>query len=321
MIKRGSKGRLVSELQLGLARLGYHPGQADGIYGGLTEQAVAEFQTKAHILSDGVFGPITREAFNASLKEAGIGELRVAMEQPKKSVHAVPDKLLRWVRCPADTVEGYAGYSRTTLREGGVADAYKQLHKEVKSLGGVITSAGGRRSLSSKASPSRSKCSMHYLGRAFDMSIYSGMVKPEKDPFIITKDTTDPRGRKWVVWCRTESMDVPPVSLDAVYVTRGKNAKGRKYTQIHTKPVTARAFNFTDLCAKHGFYNISARSSFFRGGSFGGAEWWHFQWEDGLIHGKTTFGQELLKVYPVEKCKEFVYWNVVKDFVFGEHWN
>ena len=320
MLKRGSKGRLVAELQRGLAKLGYHPGQADGIYGGLTELAVSEFQVKAHILSDGVFGPITREAFNETLKECGIGELRVAMEQPKKAVHGVPDKSLGWVRCPADPVEGYAGYSRTTLRED-VAVAYKQLYEDVKALGGVITSAGGRRSLVSKASPSRSKCSMHYLGRAFDMSIYTGMVKPEKDPFIITKDTTDPRGRKWIVWCRTERRDVPPVSLAAVYVTRGKNAKGRKYTQIHTKNVTARAFNMTELCAKHGFYGISARSSFFRGGSFGGAEWWHFQGEDGLIRGKTTFGQELLKVYSIEKCREFVYWNVVKDFVFGEHFN
>lgn len=320
VLKRGSKGRQVKDLQMGLAALGFHPGVADGAFGTNTEAALSEFQAKAHILSDGVFGPVTKRAYNDAVKKAGVGECRVAMVSPENALNAIPDTLLKWVKCPADKVSGYDGYGRTTLRED-VAVAYNALYEEVRGLGGVITSAGGRRSLASKASPSRSRCSMHYVGRAFDMSVYTAMVNPQKDPFIVTRDLTDPRRRKWVVYCRTESVSVPPITLEACYVTKGKSAKGRKYTQLHTEEVTLRAFNMTELCAKHGFHNISARASFFRGGSFGGSEWWHFQYENGLIRGKTTFGQELLRTYSLEKCKQFVYWDDVKNFRFGEEWN
>jgi hypothetical protein len=142
------------------------------------------------------------------------------------------------------------------------------------------------------------------------------MRNADTDPYIIEKDS----GRKWTVWCRTENEDVPIRDVDACLVSSGKNSKGRRYTQIRYKTVSARVFNFTELAKKHGFNRISARRSFFSGGSYGGAEWWHFQWETWLVKGVTTFGEELLKCYSREDAEKFVYWDSSKGAMFGVNW-
>ena len=51
-----------------------------------------------------------------------------------------------------------------------------------------------------------------------------------------------------------------------------------------------------------------------------GSEWWHMQWTKGLIKGESTFGEELLKVYTLAECKQFIYWEESKDAVFGVSW-
>ena len=219
--------------------------------------------------------------------------------------------------CPADKYKDYAGYKSLRLRED-VAERYKALYNEVKELGGVVTTAGGRRSLAAKASPSRSRTSMHYLGRAFDLALPTGMQNPRKDPYVITRDPSE--SRKWIVWAKTTDTDVPLTTLDACVVKSAKNAKGKYYTQLHTQEISCRVFNFTELAKKHGFVRISARRSFFKGGSYSGSEWWHFQCEEGLRKGITRFGQELLKTYSLAEAQKFVYWDEAKDRVFGKNW-
>ena len=319
ILKIGSRGEQVSVLQEGLAYLGFHPGVSDGIFGRNTGDALSSFQAKKRILSDGIFGPSTERVYNDALGDSG-SEYRISLGSPAQKQLVVPDEedLLSWVRCPADKFKSRGGYTRTTLRSD-VAVAYRALYDEVHSLGGIITSAGGKRSLSSKASPSRSKKSMHYVGRAFDMALPTGMQNPDTDPYICCRDNTG-SGRKFFVWCRTENEDVPERTLTATYVTSKKNSRGKRYTLLKTKQVTCRAFNFTAIAKKHGFERISARSSFFRGGSYGGAEWWHFQYENGLIPAETTFGEELLRVYTMEQAKSFVYWDEAKDCSWQTNW-
>ena len=157
---------------------------------------------------------------------------------------------------------------------------------------------------------------MHYVGRAFDMALPTGMQNPDTDPYLIAKAS----GRKWTVWCKTDDTNVPEKTIEASYVVTKKNSKGKRYTIIKTKVVTARIFDLTAVAASHGFKNISARRSFFRGGSYGGAEWWHFQWEEGLEPNRTTFGEELLKVYTLQKASNFVYWDEAKNCKWGVNW-
>jgi|10_taG_2_1085330.scaffolds.fasta_scaffold04387_10 hypothetical protein len=308
-----SKGALVEKLQEGLAYLGYHPGPIDGHFGGMTEDAVEAFQKKSKIYVDGVVGPSTAAKLNRALGSPKI-ELHLNLAPVPEEVKDSETKL-KWVRCPADKFRNRGGFTRTTLRED-TAEAYNKLYEEVHTLGGIITSAGGRRGLGSKASPARSKKSMHYVGRAFDMALPTGMQNLSTDPYLVE----NAGGRKWTVWCKTENPDVAEQMIEASYVITKKNSKGKRYTIVKTKEITCRAFNFTALAARHGFRNISARRSFFRGGAYGGAEWWHFQWEDHLIGNKTTFGEELLKVYTFQKASKFIYWDEAKNCKWKVNW-
>jgi hypothetical protein len=313
ILREGDKGDLVEKLQEALAYLGYHPGPLDGHFGSATEDAVEAFQKKSKIYMDGAVGPSTADLLNRALGSPKI-ELHLNLSPPVEDIRDT-DKKLKWVRCPADKYQNRGGYTRTTLR-GDTAAAYNKLYEEVHALGGIITSAGGRRGLGGKAGASRSKKSMHYVGRAFDMALPTGMQNPSTDPYLVE----NAGGRKWTVWCKTEDPSVTEKTIEASYVVTKKNAKGKKYTIIKTREVTYRAFSFTALAARYGFRNISARRSFFRGGAYGGAEWWHFQWEGDLEPDRTTFGEELLKVYTLQKAKKFVYWNEAKNCRWKVNW-
>jgi len=59
VLKIGSRGDTVSELQATLKLLGYYNGAVDGIYGQSTASAVAQFQQAAGLQTDGVVGAAT----------------------------------------------------------------------------------------------------------------------------------------------------------------------------------------------------------------------------------------------------------------------
>ena len=303
-------GPVVASLQQNLEDLGYELGTVDGAFGKNTEAAVKDFQAKKGLGADGVVGPKTLQAIDAALKAAGKegAEFDDQPEEPPAVVQ-LPEAKMGWVTCPADKVPGKDGYGSTVLRTDA-ATAYKNFKAEVNALGGVVTSAGGRRALSSGAGPARSKTSMHYTGLAFDMSLATGMQNFDTDPYLCVRV---PDSRKWTIWCKSPT--APEVTLQAV-VCRSKGGK----THLETKTMNVRAFNFTEVAAKHGFVNISARKSFFEGGAYGGAEWWHFQYDKALSKGKSKFGEELLKVYSLNEAQKFVYWSEVKDNVYGVNW-
>jgi len=326
VLKRGSRGEEVKKLQEGLAFLGYSLGVIDGIFGRGTATAVSEFQSDSKLLADGIVGPSTLAAYETAIAKHAKDEFMVSLPPSVRSrplVNKAPVET--WVKCPADKFKDRDGYSQLTLRSD-VANSYKKLYKEVANLGGIITTAGGKRGLKGKASPSRSKRSMHYVGRAFDLALPTGMQNPDTDPYIITRSHGD--RRKWVVWCKSNEPDideqsgvrVQDVKLEGVYVVSEKNAKGKRYTVLRSKTIECRAFNFTELANKHGFVGISGRRSFFKGGSYLGAEWWHFQWTLGLQRGITTFGSDLLKVYSLEEAEKFIYWEEAKGSIWGVNW-
>ncbi|EHQ92301.1 NlpC/P60 family protein [Desulfosporosinus youngiae] len=64
LLKVGSRGTDVVELQTKLNNLGYNVGKADGIFGPMTKEGVMNFQ-KAHSLAvDGIVGPMTVKSLN-----------------------------------------------------------------------------------------------------------------------------------------------------------------------------------------------------------------------------------------------------------------
>jgi peptidoglycan hydrolase-like protein with peptidoglycan-binding domain len=59
MLKRGSEGPDVKDLQEALIALDFKPGEADGVFAVFTESAVKAFQKWAGAMADGIVGPDT----------------------------------------------------------------------------------------------------------------------------------------------------------------------------------------------------------------------------------------------------------------------
>lgn len=62
ILRYGDRGAQVAFLQTALARAGYDPGAADGIFGARTRAAVMAFQRSAGLTPDGIAGPRTHRA-------------------------------------------------------------------------------------------------------------------------------------------------------------------------------------------------------------------------------------------------------------------
>lgn len=95
-------------------------------------------------------------------------------------------------------------------------------------------------------------------------------------------------------------------------VTYAQRAKGVR--------VRDRFIDLSALFETHGFRPIRARLSFEEGGDPLGAEWWHFQWEEGLVPGTTTFGSDLLRAYPRPVVEETPPWRF-RDRVWKVNWS
>jgi hypothetical protein len=256
-MKRGDKGQDVETLQhlLGI--------EVDGIYGESTEEAVEAFQSERGLYSDGIAGPRTLAALRAPGPET---------EVEREAIVAVPAVKL-----------GGNGYEHIRLRASSAA-RLASARVELVAAGAALTSAGGIRALGASVGTNRSATSLHYLGRAFDLAMYSGMAAPERDPFVVEADGD----RLWRVWARASEGEV----CDIAAVT---------YTDTHIVRVRARVLDLTGLLARHGFERIRARPAFARRSRSsrqdGAAEWWHFQDTTGLVVGVTRFGEELRRVW------------------------
>jgi GH25 family lysozyme M1 (1,4-beta-N-acetylmuramidase)/peptidoglycan hydrolase-like protein with peptidoglycan-binding domain len=89
LLKRGSKGDDVTELQRILVKLGYDLGSygdngdgIDGDYGAATEKAVRKFQSVQQIQVDGKYGSITHAALMGVLADQEAGETNDPDEEP-----------------------------------------------------------------------------------------------------------------------------------------------------------------------------------------------------------------------------------------------
>ena len=199
--------------------------------------------------------------------------------------------------------QGYDGFH---LRND-VARVYNKIRQEVTQRGAILTSSGGLRSLDAAAGAGRSATSFHYTGRALDLFIYSGMVDPKTDPYVVVRE----RARVYRVYarCSADQADVSELSQVMTYHKRDGSLSA--------------SGSFIDLTAifeRHGFARIPARSNFESGGNQLGAEWWHFQCERGLTRGQSTFGEELLAMYSEKTLAPSAPWEY-RNYVFGVNWN
>ncbi|MFM2062032.1 MAG: hypothetical protein RLZZ507_1702 [Cyanobacteriota bacterium] len=69
ILKLGSKGRKVEQLQKILKTLNFNPGTIDGDFGNKTLAAVRQFQQKQGLIADGIVGPRTQIALNNAINK------------------------------------------------------------------------------------------------------------------------------------------------------------------------------------------------------------------------------------------------------------
>lgn len=209
---------------------------------------------------------------------------------------------MSFFRVPADQYRD--GRDRIHLRED-VAEAYKEVFKKVHQSGAILTSSGAKRSLHTRLISSRSAVSLHYLGRELDLFVGSGMENPRRDPYVIVKDGY----RYWRVYARAEKGT--EMTLQAI-TYRNRNSES-------AREVKGKFIDLTAFFKEFGFERQPARKSFFTGGSWLGANWWSFRWTEGLVKGKTTFGEELLKVYTEDELSSTQPWKS-RERVWGVDW-
>ena len=290
--------------------------EVDGLYGPQTEAAVLAFQEYEGILADGIVGPTTM----AALEEA-FARRQVELASPGLFFDETAEAETGHTRIPLVRVkmdQFGEGYPRITMR----ADAAKELEAVRDVLhahGAILTTSGGIRSLGAAVSANRSSVSMHYVGRAIDLFVYSGMNDPDADPFVVCPRASDPLGdegddmdRLWTVYARCSTGG--DLSKDMKFddaVTYRKRKGGVK--------CEGNFLNLTRLFEQHHFKAIKARPAFLRGGGWLGAEWWHFQYEGGLVKGVSTFGGELLRTYSQSTLEGTSPWRF-RDRVYGETW-
>ena len=73
LYKKGSSGAVVTEIQKRLKNWGYYSGEADGVYGSKTEEAVKFFQKKNGLTADGQAGSQTLAALGITPSSGSSG--------------------------------------------------------------------------------------------------------------------------------------------------------------------------------------------------------------------------------------------------------
>lgn len=322
LLKLNSKSSTVATVQEWLNFLGYRykapdgtfqPLKITGIYDQPTESVVTNFQSSEAIYADGIVGPVTMKKL-----EKAYANRVLELNSPGVDFTDAKPGRLTLERIVADKFD--QGYTSLLMRADAAA-AYNKVRAEVIAQGGILTSSGTMRSLTTQVTQSRSAVSFHYLGLALDLYIYSGMTNVEKDPYVVVLE--DDRYHRVYARC-SESWNFnekdKPATFKLPPEIQLKNIITYKQRSPDKNPVVkGRFIDLTSIFEKNGFSRIRARKNFYDGDSMMGAEWWHFQYEVGLMPRVSTFGNELLKIYSEETVKDTPPWEQ-RHRVFQENW-
>lgn len=207
-------------------------------------------------------------------------------------------------------------YSFTKVRED-VAKELESISKELIDRGGVgLTSSGGLRYLSA-STKGRSSKSFHYPGLAHDLAIYSAMRDPYTDPYLVSFDYEKSDSSKfyWRVYAKVED-GVKFTSIPWVYRNVSIGA-----VPVESWDMNSKVVDLTYMFESRGFIRVSSRSEYKSKNIYTGIEWWHYQFVKPLVLEKSTFGEELLRIYPLNILIQYPNIWKNKNCVFGKDWN
>lgn len=152
LLKVGSKGDAVKELQKKLSVIGYNPGSADGIFGSNTKKAVIAFQKDAGLSQDGIVGSKT---------EAAMDEIKVySLREHGNQIVSLNFKVKEFAcQDGSDTVVIHSSFIRDKLQQ-------------IRTRFGVpVVINSGYRTPSHNKKVGGSSNSFHIKGRAFDIVV------------------------------------------------------------------------------------------------------------------------------------------------------
>ncbi len=131
LIGLGEQSDLVKKYQQRLIDLGYLREEADGNFGGATERAVREFQSRNDQIVDGFLGPDTREAMDSSnAKPFGL-----RLGDTSESVREAQRRLIHYGYLASGLDKGYYG----DLTEAAVKQFQRQNNLTVDGTVGIQT--------------------------------------------------------------------------------------------------------------------------------------------------------------------------------------
>ena len=285
MLRKGDRGPAVKALQLALVAKGYDVGGVDSWFWTQTDKSVRAFQTSQGLEPNG----IADEALFTLLE----GTVKPKILDP-------PNRVMSFPASPYGN-----GFENFHLRDD-VGEAYKKVFDTITGMGGLLPSSGGIRSLKEKVSAGRSATSFHYTGRALDVNIYSALQKPDTDPLVVSLDSEMTAQPRWRVYARIDEGETMILSA-ATWTAKG----------LGFKKTTGIFIDLSALFKEHGFSAIRARKGWEQ--DYLCLEWWHFQYEAGLIAGKSTFGEELRKIYTLSQLEASAPWKF-KDRIWAVNW-
>jgi len=152
ILREGSKGAAVSQLQRALADKGFNPGQIDGDFGPRTESALKSFQKSRGIEVDGVFGPQSRAAFSRGPSSGSDGAPRA--NRPDNNPKA-----------PDTNGNGSITYNGKRVSDPALRNKLEQV---ADFFGRNITVTSGDRDFVPKGG---SRTSLHLAHRAVDLHV------------------------------------------------------------------------------------------------------------------------------------------------------
>ena len=127
----GDTGPYVKQVQQRLAALGYWNGSADGVYGGLTSQAVMALQKAAGLGRDGVLGPATRRALQNGVRpQSRIGGSGIEIDKARQLLLVVRGGSVTMIlNTSTGSGEQYTseGSTRTALTPAGTFSTFRSV--------------------------------------------------------------------------------------------------------------------------------------------------------------------------------------------------
>jgi peptidoglycan hydrolase-like protein with peptidoglycan-binding domain len=202
ILRLGSRGNSVRDLQQRLLLAGHSPGPVDGIFGSQTDRAVRAYQRSRGLSVDGIVGPQTWGALaslNLPRLDDSKGTTRPQWQLPDSVRQAGEHQYVRYDSPPAWT--GQPGNCSGTFTTGA-----RILKKYLEQKFHAISEIGGYSCR--KNSANSKETSVHGVGRALDIHfpMVSGMANSQAGDPVANwlVEHAQEIGIQYIIWNRTK---------------------------------------------------------------------------------------------------------------------